>query len=55
MQQRIYNMETKWTAEKYSLLDVYLAKLIEVVSFMNKTRHIYNLNICSQQTGKYKQ
>ena len=34
---------------------MYLAKLNEVLSFMKKTRQIYNLNIYLQKTQKHKQ
>ena len=48
-------MEAKWTTQKYSLLNMYLAKLNEVLNFMKKTRQIYDLNIYLQKTQKHKQ
>ena len=40
---------------KSSLLNIYLAKLDEVLGFTNKTKQIYNLNTVSQQTQNHNQ
>lgn len=34
---------------------MYLVKLEEVLSFMNKTKQVYKLDIFSQRTEKHKQ
>lgn len=36
-------------------MNTYLAKLNEILSFINKMKQIYDLNTFSQQTQKHKQ